>query len=1056
MRNLKRALSMALAAVMLLGMMVIGASAAGYNELTDTDEIVNKEAVALLVDLGVINGKSSGRYDPNGTLERVEFTKLVFGMMMGQDSDATVYEDAGIFSDVDSCWGEGYINYCASLGIVGGVGKDANGKDRFSPYSSLTVAATAKMLLVALGYHDDDRGYNGDAWTVAVMRDAQSMGLLKGVTGQGANDAITRDNAAQMIFNALFATTKNAVMLPGGNVGAETVAYYTDGPSLAESRYDGLYAIEGVLENYGGAGETVIGGRTVQVESEVADIGTTVVYYRNDDGLVSTVAVTADKHEILGTSYGGATLTQLSTRGNPRFIALADTEVSYFYQNGISTPTAIAASAAEATLDALVDNRGVITDLIDNDADGRYDVVRIIEKSVAVSGPATLTTAGSTTYIEVPGVATSGLASKVFGYENLASGDVVLHYTDVNNNTYIEKAEVVSGVMTETTEETHVGAVNTPATYTIGGVKYNHSQLPSSIGQPNLITYEGQAGATYYLDNGGYIAWAKGPSTPINLMLVLQNDVYTSAGVFDAGRQQSQVLFVDETGGTEIVKISTVGNRTLVSGNTDTATQYGVTLFNNTALDAHATNNNTNFATAVLYSYVETSNGYALTAQNTVRGYAEIIRNLPTHYEGGYGDPTWTTNSDTIYLVRDIDHYAGYRTGNTYKDTFTIYKGYENVPTMTGAHCLTYVVGGVAKYVVVDQYHTIENTANDLFYAISDQMTAVYKAGSRQVEYYYVTGIYNGAIINLKLNATAAQLVQTSLAAAGMTSMTNTLYNITRYDANGYVDTIRALGDNSQYWVGMEGTTAAASNVLLMDTANGAKAFSYSNDTVVYIVNNGVLTVGTVASISTDDNDLVTVVTKGGSRNDASSREAVTVYIQKKAPTAPTYSLTVNGNGVQFSTDNGLTWTQNAGGGARITGLEATDVLLIKGYDANWVLNSGAVVATGCTVTYAGDGIYRITNFSSTSSITVTATAARAITLDVTGAIVTVNGKTYTAGAGQALGSYAVGDKITLQVVFADGTTTKSVTYGSAVAGFNGTYIVTVDGTNTTITVSGT
>ena len=233
MRNLKRALSMALAAVMLLGMMVIGASAAGYSDLTDTDEIVNKEAVALLVDLGVIDGKSSGRYDPTGTLERVEFTKLVFGMMMGQNSDATVYEGAGIFSDVDTCWGEGFINYCASIGIVSGVGKDANGKDRFSPYSSLTVAATAKMLLVALGYHDDDRGYNGDAWTVNVMRDAQAMGLLDGVTGQSANDAITRDNAAQMIFNALFATTKNAVMLPGGNVGSETVAYYMDGPTLA-------------------------------------------------------------------------------------------------------------------------------------------------------------------------------------------------------------------------------------------------------------------------------------------------------------------------------------------------------------------------------------------------------------------------------------------------------------------------------------------------------------------------------------------------------------------------------------------------------------------------------------------------------------------------------------------------------------------------------------------------------------------------------------------------------------------------------------------------------
>ena len=44
MRNLKRALSLALASVMLLGMMVIGASAVSINDFTDQDEIVNKEA----------------------------------------------------------------------------------------------------------------------------------------------------------------------------------------------------------------------------------------------------------------------------------------------------------------------------------------------------------------------------------------------------------------------------------------------------------------------------------------------------------------------------------------------------------------------------------------------------------------------------------------------------------------------------------------------------------------------------------------------------------------------------------------------------------------------------------------------------------------------------------------------------------------------------------------------------------------------------------------------------------------------------------------------------
>ena len=40
MRNLKRALSLVLAVVMVIGLMVVGASAVSYNDLTDKDEIV--------------------------------------------------------------------------------------------------------------------------------------------------------------------------------------------------------------------------------------------------------------------------------------------------------------------------------------------------------------------------------------------------------------------------------------------------------------------------------------------------------------------------------------------------------------------------------------------------------------------------------------------------------------------------------------------------------------------------------------------------------------------------------------------------------------------------------------------------------------------------------------------------------------------------------------------------------------------------------------------------------------------------------------------------------
>ena len=42
MRNLKRALSLALASVMLLGMMVVGSSAKGLDDFSDNAEIVNK------------------------------------------------------------------------------------------------------------------------------------------------------------------------------------------------------------------------------------------------------------------------------------------------------------------------------------------------------------------------------------------------------------------------------------------------------------------------------------------------------------------------------------------------------------------------------------------------------------------------------------------------------------------------------------------------------------------------------------------------------------------------------------------------------------------------------------------------------------------------------------------------------------------------------------------------------------------------------------------------------------------------------------------------------
>ena len=47
MRNLKRVLSLALASVMLIGMMVVGASAANYDDFSDKDKIVNLSLIHI-------------------------------------------------------------------------------------------------------------------------------------------------------------------------------------------------------------------------------------------------------------------------------------------------------------------------------------------------------------------------------------------------------------------------------------------------------------------------------------------------------------------------------------------------------------------------------------------------------------------------------------------------------------------------------------------------------------------------------------------------------------------------------------------------------------------------------------------------------------------------------------------------------------------------------------------------------------------------------------------------------------------------------------------------
>ncbi|MEG2119890.1 MAG: S-layer homology domain-containing protein, partial [Pseudoflavonifractor sp.] len=94
MRNLKKVLSMALAIVMMLGMMTFASAAEEKKteapkkvttaaDLSDMDKVVNKEAVSLLVDLKVVEGTDKGTFDPTGDVTRAVMAKLIYVAKMG-------------------------------------------------------------------------------------------------------------------------------------------------------------------------------------------------------------------------------------------------------------------------------------------------------------------------------------------------------------------------------------------------------------------------------------------------------------------------------------------------------------------------------------------------------------------------------------------------------------------------------------------------------------------------------------------------------------------------------------------------------------------------------------------------------------------------------------------------------------------------------------------------------------------------------------------------------------------------------------------------------------
>ena len=187
---MKKLLALVLALVMSMSLVTISNAA-----FKDADKISNKEAVEVMNAIGVLVGDDKGNFNADANLTRAQAAKIICVMLLGKDA-ADGLNLKSTFSDA-SGWAESYIAYCASQGIVAGVG---DGK--FDPNGKLTGYQFAKMLLVALGYKADVEGMTGTDWQVNVAKLALNADLAKGLE-ISLSKVLTRDEAAQMAFNTL-------------------------------------------------------------------------------------------------------------------------------------------------------------------------------------------------------------------------------------------------------------------------------------------------------------------------------------------------------------------------------------------------------------------------------------------------------------------------------------------------------------------------------------------------------------------------------------------------------------------------------------------------------------------------------------------------------------------------------------------------------------------------------------------------------------------------------------------------------------------------------------
>ena len=857
MKNLKRALSFALATVMLIGMMVVGVSAASFG---DADEIVNTDAVNTMVALGIIKGKDNGNFDPEGIVTRAEMAKMIcVALNGGKDPNLA---GGGLYADTKGHWAAGYIDYCTNMGIVSG---DTAGN--FNPDKTVTGTEAAKMILIALGYSAENEKFVNDAnWALNINIVANSKDLYKDLAIL-PSEGLTRDNAAQMLWNGMDAsmveydyklTTENGelktvaiakdklvgnpahtVTILSEKFNMDTDYGYMTAVSYTKAKNEYNYTFDNGTTY---TGSTVIAagdlktsatstedysdlfGMKVKILSKTVNSKTTIYGMYAVDSEVLTSGLLGEIENLTT----GSTLKELEFDGTKfQLTRAANATPIHYYNVGTAADTLDDADALEASY---------AYELIDNTGDGKGDVV-IAHPYKAVK--VTFTNATSFTVNASVDSATS------FKYEDVETagetfkkGDILIAtekpHTPKTTTTIFAKAEAVEGKIEGTkTSKVMVGG----EWYTAAATQVTGSEAIALGDTVKLAVV-----------NGYYVFAEKITSTTKDILLVADADATKGLD----GNFNAKVVFPDGT--TEIVKVdetvtagelyiyelddgvydvtaattSNTGYDAAISGiNYDKDQSKAVLSDGTTRINAdtvvfvaykHETSSNTGATTvttgvnkltkfAVINGEELNKWNFDFGATGSTKGFADTVNGFTTAKVLFLAADLQTLGStgDSNYGYIVSDPYLG-QEGTTKYVYFDMWNGTENVSVKEKASSFSYAKGDVISY--TDEGNGIVDDVT-AFTAATDLGAVV---------------AYDGKTINVEIDK-AADGTNDIHAAKDITDKTQFLY-INSADVAGVAGGEVAMAEelstagtyNANVWVKMTNTNDV--DVLVIDVNN--------------------------------------------------------------------------------------------------------------------------------------------------------------------------------------------------------------------------------------------